>query len=115
MLFDLFKKKVNILLSVESKEMESSNHSKESHIEEVIFATAVLSQQKATEDSKMDKLNVKPQYLLDREKQDIVLFITTWLNYVIINAAQCLLKDQFGKSGFQNTRLGFHLSYMMLC
>eukprot|EP00731_Ephydatia_muelleri_P006324 Em0003g572a len=69
---------------------------------------------KATVHSKSDKLNTTSGHLLDREKRDVILSSTGWLDDVIINAAQDLLKEQFEISGFQNTTLGCNLSFDIL-
>ena len=44
----------------------------------------------------------------------MILSSTGWLDDVIINAAQDLLKEQFEISGFQNTTLGCNLSFDIL-
>eukprot|EP00731_Ephydatia_muelleri_P029862 Em0021g385a len=69
---------------------------------------------KATVHSESDKLNTTSGHLLDREKRDMILSSTGWLDDVIINAAQDLLKEQFEISGFQNTTLGCNLSFDIL-
>ena len=69
---------------------------------------------KATVHSESDKLNTTSGHLLDREKREVILSSTGWLDDVIINAAQDLLKEQFEISGFQNTTLGCNLSFDIL-
>ena len=44
----------------------------------------------------------------------MILSSTGWLDDVIVNAAQDLLKEQFEMSGFQNTTLGCNLSFDIL-
>ena len=44
----------------------------------------------------------------------MILSSTGWMDDVIINAAQDVLKEQFEISGFQNTTLGCKLSFDIL-
>lgn len=101
--------------SGQSSTTEQSNHN---HSDSQAASDMVSTTEEEMPSEEENYVNSKPEiwleiagFELDQEMRRTILSDRGWLDDNVINAAQSLLKDQYGTAGLQKTTLGYHLQY----